>query len=258
MRRLHRRVTRCRGLTLLELAITLVLVGVLLSIGVPSFQAYVDMAHSRSMEAFFAQKRMRPGSVDSTLPDGVSSHAHFVRATPADRAYAKLPSAYTYVGAPIRMNLEETRHVYLALSMLKVADPLHLFLDESLIDAKQIKASDRMQVQLESGDFDITAEAPTVQAVRSQSVTQCSWDIRARRSGRCSLSLVVSALVRVSGSDTPLILTTYRRVVDVAVTPGQRIWSFLQENADWMWAPVAALFTWIGIVAGWRRHRRKT
>jgi len=232
------------GVSLNELLIAISVAIILALIAVPSYQTYTigitENQQLKELDRFFQTKVLD----QSTLPPRLKyldAHPHYVRTMGGENIYKSLPSAYTYVGAPESMNIDDTRKVYVALSIRELTDTVSLFGDDVKINKDVAKIADRVQATLVSNDFEIVPDNPPVQAVRQSAVTQWSWGIRAKREGSNSLTINVSAIVKVSGTDTPLVLKTYSKKIEVSVKPTQRVWSFLKENAAWIWAPLAAL-----------------
>ena len=232
-----------RGVSLLELIISVSVILILVLIAIPAYQSYTigmsEKVKLTELDRFFKSKIFDQSSFPPHL-QYLEIHPHYIR-TRVDNIYNTLPSAYTYVGAPESMNIDDTRKVYVALSTRELTDAVRLFGDDVTVNQDIAKIADRVQATLESNDFEIASDSPLVQAVREGAVTQWSWGIRAKREGSHTLTINISAIVKVSGTDTPLVLKTYSKTIEVSVKPTQRVWSFLRENAEWIWAPLAAL-----------------
>lgn len=80
-----------------------------------------------------------------------------------------------------------------------------------LIQTITIQISNRMRADLSGSAFTIQPITPSVQAVRTDGTTQWSWTIVPTKPGEQSLDLTISALITVSGNDTPIVIETFKR-----------------------------------------------
>jgi hypothetical protein len=241
--------------------IALVIVGILAAIAIPSYQTYTvgvtETQRLRELDRFFQTKVLDQSEPPPRLKY-LYAQPRYLAVSAVDKIYDSLPSAYTYIGAPEDMNLDDTRKVYVALSVRELTDVINLFGDDVSIKRENVKISNKVQVQIEGNDFEITPDSPPIQAVRQSAVTEWIWGIRAKREGTHSLTLNISAIVQVTGADTPLVLKTYYRNIDVNVRPTQRVWLFLKENGEWIWGPLVALFGGImWLMRKWRARRTR-
>ena len=103
--------------------------------------------------------------------------------------------------------------------------------------------------------FAIEALTPDLQAVTSQQITRWKWDVTPTGYGRRTLHLTLSAHIDVDGHDTPLVVRTFDREVQVGITIEQHITGFIKQNWQWLWAAVLAPMA--GYLWNGRRKRRK-
>ena len=76
--------------------------------------------------------------------------------------------------------------------------------------------------------------------------TSWKWQVTPTKEGIQTLQLDSSAHIDVAGHDTPLVVKTFSRDIQVTVTMGSRFWHFVRTNWQWLWAalgvPTAAYF----------------
>ena len=110
-----------------------------------------------------------------------------------------------------------------------------------------------MEAQLTGTGFTIQAQRPDLQAVTSEQITRWKWEVTPTEQGRQTLHLTLAARIDVAGRDTPLVVRTFHREIQVEITVPQRVSGFVQNNWQWLWA------TLIVPVAGyvWSRKKRR-
>jgi hypothetical protein len=147
--------------------------------------------------------------------------------------------------APKSMHFKETKAIELLLSPSVSVKELQTQME--------IQISNRMEAQLLGNGFQVEAHLPKMQAIGSEGVAKWRWDVTAIKGGSQRLHLTLSAILVVSGHDTPYVVRTYDRYIDVEITFTQRFSSLFLNNWKWLWAavliPVTGYF--------WRRHKKK-
>jgi hypothetical protein len=159
------------------------------------------------------------------------------------------------LNAPEEMNIEETRKVRLTLSL---SECVLLLMQRLSTPGEQTmggtaRVSNRMTAVLSGDMFEITAVGDKEQAVSQQNQTQWVWNIRPKKKGQHTLSVVLSALVKIEGKSTPRKIKTFDRNVEVRVTRGQVLLAFLSDN--WKWLLVTLLFPVALRCRRWIRRR---
>jgi hypothetical protein len=155
---------------------------------------------------------------------------------------------------PAKMRVQEKRMVELLMSPAKTAEALRgdLANTEGSGVASGVKVSPRMEATLTGAGFSIQALGPEQQVVNPVGTTRWAWDVTPTAPGKQSLHLALSARVEVQGSDTPFVVRTFDRHIEVEITPMQRAEAFLAEHWQWLWALVVPPgLEW------WRRWRKK-
>ena len=247
------------GFTLIELLIVVSIIGILAAIVTPAYIGSKEKSINKNLEIFFAQEDFPVKPIEAVTIQVLYKVTAATSLTEVDTIYERLPSAFTYVGAPPTMNIDDTKRVYLALSLKEVEDTNALFPYVFPSGPEKAKVSNRVEAKLESHDFEVKAETPLIQAVRSDSVIKWIWAIKPKSEGIHTLNLTLSALIPVIGKETPLVLTTYTRTIHVHVTFAQRSWRFFKGNMSWLWAPIAAVSGLIwGIIVWFRKRGNRT
>jgi hypothetical protein len=109
-----------------------------------------------------------------------------------------------------------------------------------------------MEANLSGQGFAIEALQPDLQAVGSTQPTKWRWNVIPKNPGTHSLHLTLSAHIPLEGQDTPYVIRTFDRNIQVEVTISQRISAFIGANWQWLWAAIVVP------VAGylWRRVKK--
>ncbi len=141
--------------------------------------------------------------------------------------------------APTIMRYIQPQPVELLLApSLSVADLQAKLHQKVGAESARIRVSNSMEAQLTGTGFTIQALRPGLQAVTSQQITRWKWEVTPTEYGRQTLHLTLSAHLEVAGRDTPLVIQTFHREVQVEITVPQRVSGFIQNNWQWLWAAV--------------------
>jgi hypothetical protein len=154
-----------------------------------------------------------------------------------DQIFRELDWGNVAFNAPPTMRYAQPQSVELLLSpSLSVAD-LQAKLHEKLgAESARVRVSNSMEAQLTGTGFTIQALRPGLQAVTSQQITRWKWEVTPTEHGRQTLHLTLSARINVAGRDTPLVVRTFHREIQVDITVPQRVSGFIQNNWQWLWA----------------------
>jgi hypothetical protein len=153
-------------------------------------------------------------------------------------------------------SVDDIANVTLFLSRILNRQALQQMIDDAThtrgeAETASIKISSRMAARLTGQDFTITATSPEVQAVSETQVTAWKWDVKPAREGNLKLHLTLAALLEVQGHDTPRVVQTFDKTIDVKVGPAQHVKTFIQGNWQWLWT------TLLVPVGGWIWSRRR-
>jgi hypothetical protein len=170
-----------------------------------------------------------------------------------DRVVSDLEWGNIAYDPPKKIEFGDSAEIQLLLSPSHTVSELQLQLDRSREPQGAIlRISNRMEAQLSGQGFSISALTPDVQAVSGLQATRWAWEVEPRDYGTQRLHLALSAHIEVAGHDTPLVVRTFDRFVEVEITFGQRVSGFFQENWKWLWAAILVpMATFL-----WRRTRR--
>jgi len=156
--------------------------------------------------------------------------------------------------APSTMRYRQPRLVELLLSPSLSISQLQAQLEEKVgAESARVRISNRMEAQLTGSGFAIEATTPGLQAITSGQASRWKWEVVPTEHGRQRLHLVLSAHIDVATRDTPFVVRTFDRMIEVEITVAQRLSGFVQKNWQWLWA--AVLVPIVGYL--WRRWKKR-
>jgi hypothetical protein len=152
------------------------------------------------------------------------------------------------------MQFEEPDVVELLLSPTKSIQQLQSELNrQEETESAKVQISNRMKANLSGQGFKVQALVPEEQAISSEATTQWKWEVTPVEEGSQNLYLSLSAVVTVAGRDAPIVIQTYSKDIEVAISPGQRVSKFFGSNWQWLWAAILVpVVTFL-----WQRYRKK-
>lgn len=191
-----------------------------------------------------------------------------------DSSVQQLPWAGSAFNTPETMLLDQTEVVVFVLDPTKVprVSPMGVRLPpaeaESLIatvvevagpavpvETRPLRYAERMVARLEGQAFEITPAGDQLQAVSGTEVTEWTWEVTPRRTGRQILQLTVDALLLVAGRETPKRFRVLRKEIVVRVHWPRAIAGFVVDN--WQWFAGGSAATMLTLIATWWRRRRR-
>jgi len=107
-------------------------------------------------------------------------------------------------------------------------------------DSARVRVSPRMEATLTGKGFGIEALAPDIQAVASTQTTRWKWMVTPTEHGPRTLHLALSAVIDVEGHETPLLVRTFMRDIQVNITVPQRLLGFMENHVELVWTGLAA------------------
>jgi hypothetical protein len=156
---------------------------------------------------------------------------------------------------PDSMKLEETKDIELLVSPSKSTEELlHNLSEPGKGETGTTEYADRMEAQLVSGGFTITAASPEIQPVVPGRTTRWKWQIKPKEGGPQRLDLTLNAVLN-DGKDRSL-LQTFHRDIRINVSWRQRASGFIAglKDVQWLWA--AIILPIAGAIYGWWRRKR--
>jgi hypothetical protein len=139
------------------------------------------------------------------------------------------------------MRYEQPSPVELLLSPSASAVDLQRELEERVgADSDRVQVSPRMEATLTGTGFGIEALAPEIQAVASTQTTRWKWMVTPTEHGPRTLHLALSAVIDVEGQQTPLVVRTFKRDIQVNITVPQRLLGFMENHVELVWTGLAA------------------
>jgi len=165
-------------------------------------------------------------------------------------------SANIAFNPPKTMTMGSKKLVELLLSpkdteaVLRAALPA---VDQASAETASVQVAPRMEARLTGLGFMVESLAPSEQVVSRSQRTRWSWAVIPTEPGVQFLHLSLSARVDVDGHDTPFVVRTFDREIEVQVTAMQRAQALLSKHGSWVWgALVVPLFGYL-----WKRYKRK-
>lgn len=170
-----------------------------------------------------------------------------------DRILENLQLGNIAFNAQRSMNLHTTSIIHLLLGLSAPIDELKgMIKAEGDKEGARIRVSDRMEARLSGPNFGITAITDEIQLVSRSYITEWQWEVKPTSRGRNHLHLTLSALITIDGVSTPRVIRTFDKIIDVEVNWHDRVFSFFENNWQWLWTailiPIAA---WL-----WKRKKR--
>jgi hypothetical protein len=109
-----------------------------------------------------------------------------------------------------------------------------------------VRLTNRMKAELAGPGFRIYPLTSDEQAVNSRDTTVWKWNVTAIRPHKQKLHLTLSAILRLSGSDTVQMLTTFEKEIEVEVAFTQHLGKFYRQNWQWLWGTLLIpIILWI-------------
>jgi hypothetical protein len=168
-----------------------------------------------------------------------------------DDLLAQLPLGRIVFNVPSTMALAQSYEIKLLLSASRSLEELQKELPGK-IEGAEIRIAPKMEARLTGQDFTISAVKPEIQGVSGQETTEWEWEVRPLSSGAHQLHLTINVILFVNGVETPRSITTFDKKITVEVSLGQRVFSFIANNWQWLWTAVL-----IPVVA-WLWKKKKT
>ena len=147
---------------------------------------------------------------------------------------------------PTNINIDDTPQIQLILSLTETKDKLkQLIIEKGEKLCASIRVTDRMEARLSGYMFQITAITPEIQAISNNNLTEWKWEIHPKKDGKNKLHLTLTALFELDGYSTSRAIRSFDKIIEVNITPTQKIQSFAKTHWQWLWAtiliPVAGL-----------------
>lgn len=194
-------------------------------------------------EAVLAKPIARPAPV--AIATTTSVHASPTRDLPKvivnkpDRVMAQLYTAPMVFSMPDKVNIKDTFKVQLLIDPSKgLTELLNSLTVEGTKAGSNIKIAKVVIVNLSAADFDIERITPAEQAVAETEPTEWLWSLRAKSAGKHSVTLSVTAVIKINGKETTYHIKTVDRAVEIEVTPHQIIASWFDKYWQWLFTTI--------------------
>ena len=197
----------------------------------------------------------RPPTADRiprpTAEPPAAANGDEVEPSEVDAILNSLKSGDVVFDSPTHLFIEETKIIEVTLVPPGLPVPE---LREGEVVAEAL-ISNRMQATLTGQGFLIEALTPEVQAVSERTPTMWRWQVTPTKTGTQSLHLSLLAIIEVEGDDTPFVVRTFSRDIEVNITIQQKVFGFLGNNWKWLWT--AIFIPIIGYLLKKRSEKRK-
>lgn len=140
---------------------------------------------------------------------------------------------------PHKLALGESATIELLLSPTKSTQELQSKMKVAENTSKaRIRISNRMEAMLKGQGFKIEALVPQEQAISKGKTTHWKWEATPTEDGDKILHLSISAIIKISSEDAPLVIQTYSKKIRVEISAAQRVLKFFSGNWQWLWASI--------------------
>lgn len=162
---------------------------------------------------------------------------------------------------PSPMTVGESAEVEVVLSTALDSEQLQLELKApGRQQSAYIEVGRRMRASLTGAkdDFDISRIGAEVVAISDNRIARWKWQVTPKRSGQRSLYLVLSAVIKVDGTDTDYAEEKYSHKIDVSVSWTRLAQDLVAKHWQWLWAFILVpLAVWLwGVFKEWRRKKK--
>jgi prepilin-type N-terminal cleavage/methylation domain-containing protein len=159
----------------------------------------------------------------------------------AKEIYDSLPESFTYIGVKDEMNLEGKQDLYVAFSFEEIKNIAKLIENPVAGPPRRVKVSDRVKVKVSSSEFAFTPITGDTLAITQGAPTVFQWSIKPKSYGKHKINVVISAIIKIDGTESVLLLDTHKENIKVTVTPVQWIDHFLFKYVTKHWPVLAAI-----------------
>jgi hypothetical protein len=156
-----------------------------------------------------------------------------------DRVLAELQLGRILFNVPRTLELGESAVIHVVLSLRETHEELKERITE--VGEKRgakLKVSDEMQAHLSGLGFSVEALTDERQAVSAQETTEWFWQIEPTETGTQTLSLTISAFVKVRGEERKRGLQTFNESLEIRVTLMDSVSGFVNRNWQWLWTTI--------------------
>ena len=181
-------------------------------------------------------------------PEHPTPHPTQAAQSTLDSILKALPWGNIAFNVPETIRLDELKPIQLVMSRTKSIEEVRKAIQEKgKVESSPIQISDSMEAILTSSNeaFDITQIGPQRRPISGNQDTVWTWDVRAVKPGTQRLHVVLNAIVKVDGVESPYLIKQFDREYQVYVPWRQKpLFAFLGNNWQWLWTaiflPIAA------------------
>lgn len=170
-----------------------------------------------------------------------------------DHVLSKLAVGNIAFNTPERMGINETETVELLLSTKETTKQLAAEVKGRPVEtAEGVRVAPEMQADLKGQGFKIEAVTPSKQVVSNLQRTRWAWTVTALKDGKQNLDLSLSARVQVEGKDSPFVVKTFTKTIEVQVDLWGKIFALVKEHGQWLWTTIL-----VPVAVWWRSRKKK-
>lgn len=205
------------------------------------------------VEESHAENRELDSAIDKPLNGHKSKPASNKKAIPTETIFNPTNiieqlrySAFGY-SVPKKANIDDDIEVTMIVNPLSSTSEITSELPDGRKTTGEIQISRVIQAKLDSNDFIITPITPERQVIIGDRNTIWKWSLSAKKPGPNKVvKITVSAIVLVDGEKIESYVDTYTNVINIDITPKQRLFRWLSANWQWAWGalliPVLGFF----------------
>lgn len=170
-----------------------------------------------------------------------------------DHVLSKLALGNIAFNTPKSMGINDTETVELLLSTKETTKQLAAAVEGRPVEtAEGVRVAPEMEADLKGQGFKIEAVTPQKQVVSNLQRTRWAWTVTAIKDGKQKLDLSLSARVQVEGKDSPFVVKTFSKTIEVQVDLLGKVIALVKEHGQWLWTTIL-----VPLAVWWRSRRKK-
>lgn len=193
--------------------------------------------------------RVPPTGAPDVTPVPLASPTPASLGVVVQQELTKLAAGSIVYNPPAEMTVAKTERIEVRICMDAAAPIVEGLQGPGTPRVESIPVSYFMKVRLVGEDFAISAFSSDEQIVPAEGFSEWAWDVTPTRSGDRSLTIVVTARVKMADAQGEKDLPIIERKIHVKVNPWYSFSSFFRDNRGWIYP--AVLVPTLAALGGW-------